>query len=80
MVVIHPVIQFWIAERKVLPAIVELEFEEIALIEERSRGADKQIAGMLRSERGTRKADGRRSDRPFPAKLRVLVVRAGQDK
>jgi hypothetical protein len=80
VVIIDPVLQFWVAEREVPSAVVELEFEEIPFVEECPRGTDKQISGMLRSERGTREADGRRSDGPFPTELGALKVRAGQDE
>ena len=47
VVVVNSVPQFRIAEGEVLPVVVKRELEQIPTVEERSRGADKQIAGVL---------------------------------
>ena len=79
IVVVDPIPQCWVAEGEVLPAVVELELEQVALVEEGPGGADEQVVGVLRPEPIAREADGRRRHGPPPTELGVRVVRAGQD-
>src|SRR5437588_12038792 len=80
VVVVDTVLQFRIAEREVPPGGIELELEEIPAAEECPRGPDKQIAGVLRSERGTRETNGRRRHGPFPTELGIVIVRSRQNE
>ena len=76
VVVIDFIVQFGITEGELMSATVEGEFEQVPAVEKCPSSTDKEIAGVVRAERAFGETDRCRSDGPFPAELRVVIMRA----